>query len=248
MIYIATHKKFDPPKDAGYIPIQVGAAGKDDMQFLRDDTGDNISTKNKNYCELTGAYWIWKNSEDPYKGLVHYRRYFSCSFFMKNIIKESTVQKILERYDVILPFEMKLATTVQENYTRGCGFDKDIDITREIIAEQYPSYLDEYNALWQDHSLRLFNMLIAISEVYDAYSEWLFNILFELERRTDITSYNDYQKRIFGFMSERLLNVYFRHNSFKIFQCGVVPTESQWGITKRLKTGLKREFYYLIQK
>lgn len=247
MIYVATHKKFDPPTVAGYVPIQVGAAGKDDLGFLRDDTGDNISKKNKNYCELTGAYWVWKNTEDPYKGLVHYRRYFNCSFFKKNIVQEITVEKILEKYDVILPFEMKLSTTVQENYTKECGFEKDINITRQIIAEKYPTYTEEYNALWQDHRLRLFNMIIASSNIYDSYSEWLFDILFELERRTDISSYNDYQKRIFGFMSERLLNVYFRKNNYKIFQCGVVPTESQWKMLKQLKTGIKRKFYYLIQ-
>ena len=71
MIYIATHKKFDLPVGTGYIPLQVGAQGKEKLGYMTDAKADTISSKNANYCELTGLYWIWKNSEDPYKGLVH---------------------------------------------------------------------------------------------------------------------------------------------------------------------------------
>lgn len=247
MIYIATHKSFPVPAVQGYVPLQVGAEGKDDLGYLKDNTGENISKKNPNYCELTGVYWIWKNSNDKIKGLVHYRRYFNCSFNMKNIITEKDVRKILEKYDVILPFEMKLENTVLENYTAECGFQKDVDLVRDIIKEKYPDYLETYDELWKDHKLRLFNMIISNGKIFDDYTQWLFDILFELEKRTDISNYNDYQKRIYGFMSERLLNVYFRKNKLKIFECGVVPTEDRWPLSKRILTGFKRKFYYFRQ-
>lgn len=76
MIYIATHKKFNVPNLNGYCALQVGAEGKEKYGYLRDNIGNHISGKNANYCELTGLYWIWKNTDDSYKGLVHYRRYF----------------------------------------------------------------------------------------------------------------------------------------------------------------------------
>lgn len=43
----------------------------------------------------------------------------------------------------------------------------------------------------------------------------IFSILFELEKR--ITIPNDpYQARVFGFISERLMNMYVYHNNLKI--------------------------------
>lgn len=60
----------------GYLPIQVGAALTDVRKgCITDNTGDNISAKNKDYCECTGLYWIWKNTcGQKYVGLNHYRR------------------------------------------------------------------------------------------------------------------------------------------------------------------------------
>lgn len=53
--------------------------GKLAQDMMADNTGDNISFKNKSYCELTTQYWAWKNVEAEYYGFCHYRRYFSFS-------------------------------------------------------------------------------------------------------------------------------------------------------------------------
>ena len=75
-IFVITHKKVFVNLPEGYIPIQVGNANLD-TQYLRDNTLDNISNKNSNYCELTAIYWLWKNYELPdYIGITHYRRFF----------------------------------------------------------------------------------------------------------------------------------------------------------------------------
>ena len=76
-VYIATHKKFDEPKIENYMPLHVGAVNGKNLGYLTDDTGENISNQNTHYCELTGLYWIWKNTTDENVGLVHYRRYFT---------------------------------------------------------------------------------------------------------------------------------------------------------------------------
>lgn len=42
---VATHKKYWMPKDEVYLPIHVGKAGKHDLGYIGDNTGDNISIK-----------------------------------------------------------------------------------------------------------------------------------------------------------------------------------------------------------
>lgn len=63
-IYVITHKNYPIIKDDIHVPLLVGAESKDeDYGFLCDNTGDNISYKNNQYSELTGLYWMWKNSQ-----------------------------------------------------------------------------------------------------------------------------------------------------------------------------------------
>ena len=60
-VIVATHKKYQMPNDDMYIPVHVGKEGKNDIGFIGDNTGNNISIKNPYFCELTGVYWAWKN-------------------------------------------------------------------------------------------------------------------------------------------------------------------------------------------
>ena len=85
-VIVATHKACDIAQDPLYLPVHVGAAGKEDIGFTRDDSGDNISEKNPHFCELTGLYWAWKNLDDDYIGLCHYRRYFGGEISLLQIL------------------------------------------------------------------------------------------------------------------------------------------------------------------
>lgn len=247
MIYIATHKKFSPPLFPEYYPLLVGAEKNRILEYSGDNTGENISNKNKNFCELTGVYWIWKNVNDNYKGLVHYRRYFSCGFGSKKIIREDEVKKILKKYDVILPFRKKLSTSVKEQYCNKSGFEKDLKHVENAIKALYPEYLETFCSVIEGNETYFYNMLISSQEIFDGYCEWLFNILFEVEKHVDLLGYNDYQKRIFGFLSERLLTVYFKYNTYSIYECGIVPGENEWTLKKRILTGLKRRVTHIGQ-
>lgn len=247
MIYIATHKKFNVPNEPGYIPIQVGTEGKTKLGYLVDNTGDNISVKNANYCELTGLYWIWKNTSDDYKGLVHYRRYFSNSLKANKILKERYILRALKKFDVILPFRYTMDKSLIDDYCEISGFKKDLESVREIIQNKYPNYLNAYDNTMNNNKIYFYNMIIARKNVFDNYCEWLFSILFELEKKVDLFGYNDYQKRIYGFLSERLLNVYFDYNNYKVFECGVINTEEDWGTWKKIRTALKRVLMFRTQ-
>ena len=78
-IFVVSHSEEDIKKiksDELYAPLFVGRNGKDSYGFFSDDSGDNISYKNSDLSELTGLYWMWKNTNFDIIGLCHYRRFF----------------------------------------------------------------------------------------------------------------------------------------------------------------------------
>lgn len=87
---VAHHKQGLIVSNDVYFPIHVGKSiSKVELGIQGDNVGDNISTLNPIYCEMTAAYWGWKNLEADYVGLCHYRRYFTLeSMPIKSYIKE----------------------------------------------------------------------------------------------------------------------------------------------------------------
>jgi len=115
-VIVATHKQYQMPSDKMYLPLHVGAdSNKNETTFAKDNTGDNISIKNPNYCELTGLYWAWKNLKNDYVGLVHYRRYFTMAKHIPKteeekfniVLSQDETEKLLEEADIILPQKRK---------------------------------------------------------------------------------------------------------------------------------------------
>ena len=70
-------------------------------------------------------------------------------------------------------------------------------------------------------------MFVSHSKVVKDYSDWLFNILFELEKKVDLSQYDSYNQRMFGFLSERLFNVWLHHQNLKIKEVTVKFMERQ---------------------
>ena len=115
-IIIATHKQYRMPKDEIYLPLHVGAEGKQPLSYQGDNTGDNISSNNPYYCELTGLYWAWKNLKADYLGLAHYRRHFLYKKKKgvdredgkwRSILNSNEAQELCRHYDVIVPIKRK---------------------------------------------------------------------------------------------------------------------------------------------
>lgn len=246
MIYIATHKRIDVPRVKGYAPLQVGAALREDFGYVKDNTGDNISEKNKNYCELTGLYWLWKNTSDDYVGLIHYRRYFCCSLSSKKMMSERFVKGRLKKFDIIVPRTYPLYASVEDQYLE-CGFKKDLDITGDVIKELYPEYYSDYVNVLKGTKIYFCNMFVAGRKVFDGYCKWLFDILFTLERRVDITGYTDFQQRIYGFISERLLAVYIIHNKLKAREVHLIKKGDKTKFPHSIKVAVKRKAYNIAK-
>lgn len=221
-IYIATHKKFDFAPMDGYIPLHVGRAGKADLGYLGDDTGDNISEKNANYCELTGMYWMWKNVECDVIGLCHYRRYFTRNYLM---LTRQDIEEVLQEYDMIEgTSSMTPNGSIRQQYCDK-HYEKDLETTRTVLSELYPEYTEAFDWALSTNMISFGNMIVMRKPDFDRYCTWLFAILFEVEKRTDISGYDTYQSRIYGFLSERLLRVWLMQQDFKIREERILQSE-----------------------
>ena len=219
-IFAMTHKKFDVPQEELYIPMHVGhAKARQEYGYLGDDTGDNISKQNCYYAELSGVYWVWKNyTESDYVGICHYRRFLTNED--NKAFTEAQYEELLQQYDIITTKELELPNS----YHYGFGAHHKIetlDETGEIIKELYPGYYDNFIRLVHDNKTYFGNIMVTSKPLYDEYCEWLFTVLFELQKRIDLTFEDDYHRRVFGFISEFLLLVWVRTRGLQVLECRV---------------------------
>lgn len=226
-ILVCCHKQDVMATESPYMPIHVGKAiSKVELGIQGDDTGNNISSKNQSYCECTGMYWAWKNFKKvDVIGLCHYRRYFdfhhqckwplSIEAFktehfsqMDLSIPDDIIRKVVNGSVVIAkPLIYPMPLIYDYAY---CHVSEDIRIIETIIRETTDrQYSEAFNVVMRHNGkLSHFNMFLMSWKDFDAYCSWLFPILEEGERRIDISNYNPVQRRIWGYLAERLFNVW----------------------------------------
>lgn len=247
-ILVAAHKAYWMPENPVYLPLQVGAEGKRPLGYTPDNTGDNISAKNPYFCELTGLYWAWKNLDCEYIGLCHYRRYFGKTIHTDDIEKKKQAifhqkdyERLLQQYDVILPEKRHYyIETVRSQYEHA-HYKKDLDLAERLVGELYPEYSEAFTQVMNRRSLHILNMFVMKKSLFDAYCQWLFTILFAMEKQVDMTGYSSYEQRLYGFLSERLFNVWLEKQQLRICEVSVVFLEKIDWVKKGIKF-LKRKF------
>lgn len=237
-IYCMAHKAYKKIEDSNYIPLQVGASLHEGFGILKDNEGENISDKNPFYSELTGLYWMWKNGEEcDITGLCHYRRYFLNE--KGEVLSQTELENILGSFDVIVTGRLQYQdTNLYEQYGIK-HYVKDLDLTRDAIERLYPDYLQTYDSVINGKEMYFANMIVAGKNVVDSYAKWLFDVLFDVEKHLDMTGYDDYNRRVYGFIAERLLMVYVKHNRLRAFECQVGLTESKAETIKALEESKK---------
>ena len=150
-ILVTYHKKYPVLTEDFILPIHVGRASTaltkdgrihdEEKQWLvdnliGDDTGDQISKRNREYSECTGLYWFWKNYDYgklDYVGVFQYRRQlilndlyerarenrekkvYKCLHMKKSSeicsvagITEERILALLRQYDCIVPYRTSL--------------------------------------------------------------------------------------------------------------------------------------------
>ena len=249
ILYTITHKPFTPPTDPMYVPLHVGRAWNNtDLGFLSDDTGDSISELNPYFCELTGIYWIWKNvSNCDYVGISHYRRYLvneqNCLF------TEAELTGLLQKYDMITTKLLTLPGSYYDGF-KANHHVKDLHILEEVIKERCPEYHDTFLHYVHGPHTYFGNIFITSKKIFASYCEWLFDILFEVYKRTDFTGYNGYQKRLLGFLSEFLQTIWIHHNCLSVLECmvGIVGEKHETETLKQQLAAFFEKGNYLAAK
>jgi hypothetical protein len=262
-ILVCGHRPAELPSHPYFYPVQVGAALHEERFFpAHDDTGDNISAKNASFCELTAHYWAWKNLKADIIGLNHYRRYFDFfrpfprfspdrSFvdlksFLQQPYRFPDLDALLTDYDIVLASRRHYPYDV---YTQYCVFHlvNDLRMLRKVVADLSPDYLPAFDELFfHRNAYSGYNMFITRWTHFEGYSEWLFRILFELERRVPLSPYPD-QARLFGYMSERLINVYcIRHGLRVKYVPVIMPLDEPFCNPSNLRYVLWRHHNNLV--
>ncbi|WP_439749731.1 DUF4422 domain-containing protein [Faecalibaculum rodentium] len=245
-IITAAHKPYTIPSDSMYLPVQVGAAGKTSIGYQRDDDGDNISSLNPYYCELTGLYWGWKNLVTDYIGLAHYRRHFKGKHKgetpFDSVLTTKEVEKLLENTDIILSKKRHYYIESVGDHYAHTHYKEDLDLTRDIIARKYPEYLPAFDRHLKSTSSHMFNMFIMKKELADKYCTFLFGVLKQLQKEVDYRRYDAFQARLFGRISELLLDVWISTNHLTYREVPVISMEPvPW--VKKGTAFLKAKFF-----
>ncbi|MDR2033857.1 MAG: DUF4422 domain-containing protein [Helicobacteraceae bacterium] len=252
-ILVGYHKPATLLKSEIFTPIHLGRAiaqsenkdgalDENDLKWMLDnmigdDTGDNISDRNRNFNELTAFYWAWKNLDKldnpDYIGFMHYRRHLSFSseklpednqmyksfalddeYIQKCRLSDDNVVNKISGYDVVIKSRHRLPGTPYQHYEHndeGNTHIKDYDTALRVLAEQYPEYkscADKYNG---GKFAYFTNTIILRTELFVDYCKWLFNILFATWTQIDISNYNAQEARAIAYISEWLMGIYITH-------------------------------------
>lgn len=255
-VYISTYNTpiLDRLLDGWHEGIQAGAErSEDDMGYLRDDSGDdNISGKNYIYSELSAYYWLWKHApRTDYIGVECYRRHF-------NLPKEQ-VTEVMKDYDIIVPRPLDLKRNNREYYSM-CHVSEMLDICEKVLKREYPEYAEDYDRyIANDNLLYYGDSYITTWENFNAINEFMFTVLGGVEKEIGLSSMDewreymaarvpdkgadairldtrkslsnvDYQMLFMGFLAERLLTLYIRHNFRNVYTVQYEELEEEYRV------------------
>lgn len=243
-IFVCTFDKEVKIKSDIFVPLQVGrSVCPVKLDCLGDDTGDNISNKNKYYSEQTGVYWVWKNLKEDhpdYIGFCHYRKYpyfrkgihqqeFRCSkeFYVDSGgMDEKYINDAILKRDVACIAPFFYSDRSIETLYKSIHVPEDFDILKEIINEMYPEYMDSFNKIARQIPGAFFpyNIYIMKWKIFDEYCSFIFSIFEKMEGRIDKKKHIGYQSRVFGYLAERLLSVFLLNHEYKtsIVPCSII--------------------------
>jgi len=183
-------------------------------KFLTDvpHDGPNIDRLNKWYCELTGLYHLWKNSDAFYVGLEHYRRFFVSTKHPKMRMGVGEAQEILEKCDMIV--------TEYSHGPRYSALDWFRDSKYLEHLEKFMDVLDErdrmgFSQYLRRHELIQCNMFIGKRPVMDRWCRFIFPVLSMYDMHWPPSESN---RRMPGYFAEHFFGYWLERERVPLFK------------------------------
>lgn len=242
--FVIYNKPFPIYNSEVFIPIQTGCNDTNiDLNILKDNTGDNISSKNKNYADLTAWYWILKNyipyhQEVDYIGICHYRRFLDITnktnlhnfvkiekdlFYNKIFTKCSTNESWdkVNGYDLVVPIKERVESyccfvhTVYHQFLINHPV-KDLLVLFNIIEKEYPEYIKATTDVFVGNKMYWCSNFTLKKNLFIEMVSWIIEIIEKLESRTNFGIYGGTNIRYPAFLAERFVNVWYEKNKDRL--------------------------------
>ena len=92
----------------------------------------------------------------------------------------------------------------------------DMLLAGKIIQKLYPNDYSAFEQVMRGRKYYFGNLCVMKKQLFDDYCSWLFSVFFEMEELIDVSNYDEYHKRVFGFLSEELLLVYITARKLRV--------------------------------
>ena len=218
-------------------PIQTGRAVASEVfkDMIGDDTGENISSRNDKYSELSAMYWVWKNynkiGNPEYVGFMHYRRQFVfnetlglpypqwiASYYYIPSVREATpffsddaIEGIVPQFDYLAPkYSVTPFFDIRQEYIEAIPGSKGeiFDTFIQVCRKIHPEWEEEISKVEKGNVVQVCNMFVMKKELFFNYCNFAFPVLFELERRIDEMKIVTKETRFLGYMAEKLQTMF----------------------------------------
>lgn len=233
-IFMCCHKGYDivPPLCE---PMQCGSAIFPPIEgALRDDGGENISHRNREYCELTAHYFAWKNVATDYYGFCHYRRFFCAGKTRLPYIalrrlsernrkallgSEEYWRRLITSHEIITVKSENMGLTVREHYINApYQYAEDLEIFVKILTKNHPELAAAADEYLSQNECYFCNMFVMDKPHFFEYCTILFGALSEFDGQK--TMHGSFQAdRTDGYLGEVFTGIYItycRKNGAKI--------------------------------
>jgi hypothetical protein len=192
--------------------------------FILDDTGDNISHLNQWYGELTGLYWVWKNTNDLFVGTNQYRLFWNTLALehRKDVIYVPNPLNVTSAVRNIKTTEL----SIYDQYSH-CHGELHWNLLYGLVkTRQIPLKAEMIDELKTHSYLIPFNMFIADRAIFNKICEILFEILFRYYESyhifLPILKDQQGQARNLDFLAERILHMIYSNIDYYINNVKVV--------------------------